>query len=95
MSRSKKDKKGGHKDFNYGKENAVVRAIFRRKRRQEGKRFVKDHENERKEPKPQKSSGGWFTWVILAIALTAGYVPDAGRGNQTQTSRIHAGLQIS
>lgn len=46
----------------YNKENSVVKAFFRRKRRQEGKRFVKDYDNEHKEPKPQKSSGGWYTW---------------------------------
>lgn len=62
MSRSKKDAKGGHAWKGYNKENKVVLDFFRRKRRQEGKNFVRDYENEAKEPKPPKSSGGWFTW---------------------------------
>lgn len=62
MSRSRKDAKGGHAWPGYNKENAVVRAFFRRKRRHEGKRFVRDYEDERREPKPEKSSGGWWTW---------------------------------
>lgn len=62
MSRSNKDKKGGHAWPGYNKENSVVRAWFRRKRRYAGKRFVRDHENERAEPKPEKGSGGWYTW---------------------------------
>lgn len=62
MSRSKKDKKGGHPWPGYNRENSVVKAFFRRKRRQEGKNFVRDYEIESKEPKAHKSSGGWFTW---------------------------------
>lgn len=62
MSRSKRDKRGGHRFVRYNKEDPWVKALFRRKRRQEGKRFVEDYENEGKEPNPPKSTGGWISW---------------------------------
>lgn len=46
----------------YNKENWVVQQLTRRKRRRAAKRFVRDYENEHKEPGPERSTGGWFTW---------------------------------
>lgn len=57
MSRSKKDKRGGHsnRDHDYTKESNYFKKLWRRKKRHEGKRLMEDA------PK-NKSTGGWFTW---------------------------------
>lgn len=57
MSRSNKDKRGGHpnRDHNYDKESNYFKKLWRRKKRREGKKLMEDA------PK-NKSTGGWFTW---------------------------------
>ena len=62
MSRSRKDKKGGHPWPGYNKENWVIKQLTRRKRRRANKRYAQDPENESLEPNPEKSTGGWLTW---------------------------------
>jgi len=55
MSRSRKDKKGGHPVPGYNKESNYFKKLWRKKKRLEGKRLMEDA------PK-NKSTGGWFTW---------------------------------
>lgn len=55
MSRSNKDKKGGHPWKGYNKECSKVKKYWRKKRRLEGKRLMEDDN-------PDKSTGGWITW---------------------------------
>lgn len=55
MSRSKKDQAGGHPFPGYNKESTYFKKLWRRKKRQEGKRLMEDA------PK-NKGTGGWYTW---------------------------------
>lgn len=55
MSRSKQDQRGGHNTFSYNKESNYFKKLWRRKKRQEGKRLMEDA------PK-NRSTGGMFTW---------------------------------
>lgn len=56
MSRSKKDKRGGHRRAShYDREDPGIMKALRRKRRYNGKRLLED-------APPEKSTGGWLTW---------------------------------
>lgn len=55
LSRSKKDKKGGHAWAGYGKESTIFKKIWRKRRRLEGKRLMEDDN-------PDKGTQGWNTW---------------------------------